>query len=314
MNFILKYKNTNVLKMKLLLYPEGIQVFDFTVLNEDLLPIGLRPFLDASYDKMLQSYLLTEWLMKRSIPDYRINIDEFVLSIHQLPKHLFGRMNGYQHTAALLSYMSSGFDHYILTPEKQEILYLGKQDSRFINLYNLVPKDGYMSSERKTTQNINEYLYKRVHQAYSYDGCFPTDSFTIPSGLPSWWENNNNRKLFIQKCKRDKDRMKAAKMLDILNYYQVTGERSFNESFLVTEFSGISNCDVTWLGEFVPYLKNTAPIKKQLKKMITKIKNKDILGQLFVVEEEMKKQGYDISLWEMGIAHRNDFALPVVIL
>ena len=65
MKFLLKYKNIEVLKIDLLLYPEGLQVLDFWVLNKNMLPICLKPFLDVIYDKMMQSYLLTEWLMKR---------------------------------------------------------------------------------------------------------------------------------------------------------------------------------------------------------------------------------------------------------
>lgn len=49
MKFTLKYKNIDVLKMELSLYPEGIQVLDFIVINENLLPMGLTPFLHTSH-------------------------------------------------------------------------------------------------------------------------------------------------------------------------------------------------------------------------------------------------------------------------
>ncbi len=185
--------------------------------------------------------------MKRSIPDYRNNIDDFVLSIHQLPRHLFGRMNGYQHTAALLSYMASGFDHYILTPEKQEIIYFGKQDGRFISLYNLLPKSEYENKELKSTQSINNYIYKQVSKAYSYDGCFPTDSFTIPSGVPSWWEYRNDRKILIQKCDREYDKNRAKALITLLDSYKIPGERTFNGTYMITDFIYISKYEVTWL-------------------------------------------------------------------
>lgn len=314
MKFLLKYKNIEVLKIDLLLYPEGLQVLDFWVLNKNMLPIGLKPFLDVIYDKMMQSYLLTEWLMKRSIPDYRNNIDDFVLSIHQLPRHLFGRMNGYQHTAALLSYMASGFDHYILTPEKQEIIYFGKQDGRFISLYNLLPKSEYENKELKSTQSINNYIYKQVSKAYSYDGCFPTDSFTIPSGVPSWWKYRNDRKILIQKCDREYDKNRAKALITLLDSYKIPGERTFNGTYMITDFIYISKYEVTWLGEFIPYLKEADKSHIQLKIIIEEFGFGNILDQLLPISKEMRKQGFDIGMQEMGIVHTQKEAFPIIIL
>lgn len=314
MKFLLKYKNIEVLKIDLSLYPEGLQVLDFVVLNKNLLPIGLKPFLDVKYDTMMQSYLLTEWLMKRSIPDYRNNIDDFVLSIHQLPRHLFGRMNGYQHTAALLSYMASGFDHYILTPEKQEIIYFGKQDGRFINLYNLLPKSEYKNKELKSTQSINDYIYKQVSKAYSYDGCFPTDSFTIPSGVPSWWEYRNDRKILIQKCDREYDKNRAKALITLLDSYKIPGERTFVGTYMITDLNDISKYEVTWLGEFIPYLKDADKVHIQLKIIIEEFGFGDILDQLLPISKEMRKQGFDIGMQEMGIVHTQKEVFPIIIL
>ena len=301
-----------VLKIDLLLYPEGLQVLDFVVLNKNLLPIGLKPFLDVKYDAMMQSYLLTEWLMKRSIPDYRNNIDDFVLSIHQLPRHLFGRMNVYQHTAALLSYMASGFDHYILTPEKQEIIYFGKQDGRFINLYNLLPKSE--NKELKPIQSINDYIYKQVSKAYSYDGCFPTDSFTIPSGVPSWWEYRNDRKVLIQKCDREYDKNRTKALITLLDSYKIPGERTFDGTYMITDSNDISKYEVTWLGEFIPYLKDADKVHIQLKSIIEEFRFGDILDQLLPISKEMRKQGFDIGMQEMGIVHTQKEAFPIIIL
>lgn len=314
MKFLLKYKNIEVLKIDLLLYPEGLQVLDFVVLNKNLLPIGLKPFLDVKYDAMMQSYLLTEWLMKRSIPDYRNNIDDFVLSIHQLPRHLFGRMNGYQHTAVLLSYMASGFDHYILTPEKQEIIYFGKQDGRFINLYNLLPKSEYENKKLKPTQSINDYIYKQVSKAYSYDGCFPTDSFTIPSGVPSWWEYRNDRKILIQKCDRKYDKNRAKVLMTLLDSYKIPGERTFDGTYMITDLNDISKYEVTWLGEFIHYLKEADKVHIQLKIIIEEFGFGDILDQLLSISKEMTKQGFDIGTQEMGIVHTQKEAFPIIIL
>lgn len=330
MNFLLKYKNIDVLKIDLLIYPEGLQVLDFVVVNKSLLPIGLKPFLNVKYDKIMKSYLLTEWLMKRSIPDYRINIDDFVLSMHHLPRHLFGRMNGYQHTASLLSYMSSGFDHYILTPEKQEIIYFGKQDGRFINLYNLLPKSEYENKNPKSTQRINDYIYKQAAKAYSYDGCFPTDSFTIPSGLPSWWKYRNNRKILIQKCDREYDKKRAKELIALLNNNGIPGKREFDGTYMMTDLSSISEYDITWLGEFVPYLNEIdKEVHLQLRIIIEVFGFGGILEQLSFISKEMSKQGFDIGMYEMGIAsqfslgsdnsrvdsaHLQNVALPIVIL
>lgn len=314
MKFLLNYKNIEVLNIDLLLYPEGLQVLDFVVLNKNLLPIGLKPFLDVKYDAMMQSYLLTEWLMKRSIPDYRNNIDDFVLSIHQLPRHLFGRMNGYQHTAALLSYMASGFDHYILTPEKQEIIYFGKQDGRFISLYNLLPKSEYENKELKPTQSINDYIYKQVSKAYSYDGCFPTDSFTIPSGVPSWWEYRNDRKILIQKCDREYDKNRAKALITLLDSYKIPGERTLDGTYMITDLYDISKYEVTWLGEFNPYLKDADKVHIQLKIIIEEFGFGNILDQLSPISKEMRKQGFDIGMQEMGIVHTQKEAFPIIIL
>lgn len=313
MKFILKYKNISVIKMDLLLYPEGIQVLDFTILNEHLLPMGLKPFL-LDHDKMMQSYLLSEWLMKRSIPDYRTNIDDFVLSIHHLQKHLFGRMNGYQHTAALLAYLSSGFDHYTLTPEKREIIYLGKQDGRFINLYYLEPKVDYILDDYEISQSINKYLYKPINQAYQYTGYFPTESFTIPSELPSWWERSNDNKILIQECDRLKDKQRAKELLSLLDNHDIHGTREFNGAYFMTDFTNISDYDVTWLGEFVPYLTDSTQIQEQLEILVIGRNCRDVIKQLFSMEKYMKEKGYDIGIYEMGVACNKNSFLPIIIL
>lgn len=314
MKFLLRYKNIDVIQIDLLLYPEGVQVLDFIVQNEDMLPLGLKPFLKGTYDKITQSYLLTEWLMQRSIPDYRRNIDDFVLSVHHLPKHLFGRMNGYQHTAALLSYMSSGFDHYILTPVQREIIYLGKQDGRFINLYNLEPKNDSDKEVYNVTPDINEYIYKDVNIPYNYQSCFPTDSFTIPSELPSWWNIQEQTKVFIQKCESEKDKKRAESLLKILEDFGIFGKRMFDGVCVKTKFSGLENYDVTWLGEFIPYFTQEASVKVQVERRLNNQMQKEVLKKLFIIELKMKEQGYTIGMFELGIACKEENALPIIIL
>ena len=314
MKFTLKYKNIDVLKMELSLYPEGIHVLHFILINENLLPMGLTPFFHTSHDKTMQSYLLSEWLMKRSIPDYRINIDDFVLSIHHLQRHLFGRMSGYQHTAALLSYFSSGFDHYTIEPEKRELIYFGKQDGRFINLYNLEPRGQHITNEWNMDQTINEYLYKQVDQTYPYMGCFPTESFTIPSAMPSWWQKSKDQKLLIQKCDSTNDKRRAKILLGLLNDNGITGKREFDGTYFVTDFTDISEYDVTWLGELIPYINDSSQIRNQLELIIAGEENSHVVKHLFLLDEKMKTQGYDIGINEMGIAHGQNNLLPIVIL
>ena len=129
MKMILKYGAIDVLCMEMDIFSEGIQISKAEVLNKENLPAGLKPAFSDKCMALDASYYLEKWLLGRSIPDYRQNIDNFVLSLHHLPYHLFGRMNGYQHTAAVLSYFTSYFDQYYITPQKDELICFANIDS-----------------------------------------------------------------------------------------------------------------------------------------------------------------------------------------
>lgn len=200
MKMVLKYKNLDVVDMDMSIFPEGIQVSKIKVINKEKLSSGLKP---AFFEEVYQNaeVFLETWLMARAIPDYRQNTDEFVLSLHHLPRHLFGRMNGYQHTAAALSYFASYFDQYYITPIKEELICFANIDSRFKNLYFLKPADlqnhkiltnfqqykDFGKNVQEIQDDVDEYLKRRIDTIYNYKGFFPTMSFTIPSVMPSWW-------------------------------------------------------------------------------------------------------------------------------
>ena len=122
MNLRMLYHDEPVMEMTILSNPADIIVTSWEVINPTLLPEGLKPAFDKTKDHNMQMVALTQWMNQRAIPNYRINLDDCILSLHHLPRHLFGRMHRYQHTAALLSHFASGFDDYIITPKTVENL------------------------------------------------------------------------------------------------------------------------------------------------------------------------------------------------
>ena len=133
------YREESVMDISVIDSPGEFIVQSWNILCPDLLPEELKPAFTHTEYKGLQQNILDQWINQRAIPDYRENIDDCLLSLYHLPYHLFGRMYRYQHTAALLSYFASGFDDYVLSPTKTEIICYAPIDPRLINLYRLRP-------------------------------------------------------------------------------------------------------------------------------------------------------------------------------
>ena len=56
------------------------------------------------------------------------------------------------------------------------------------------------------------------------------------------------------------------------------------------------------------------PVRNQLELIIAGEENSHVVKHLFLLDEKMKTQGYDIGINEMGIAHGQNNLLPIVIL
>ena len=138
---------------------------------------------------------LTEWLLKRQIPNNRYNLDHVISSFLKLKKNLFGRLYGYQLIPAFLSGFASKDDHYVLVPETKGVFFCGLSDERIPNLYFLEPEQflndlcNLRQVQNRTEHGLYINPYDRIllgdKTGSTPTGMFASFSYTITDRIPS---------------------------------------------------------------------------------------------------------------------------------
>ena len=245
------YREDPVMDISVIDSPGEFIVQSWNILCPDLLPEELKPAFAYTEYKGLQQNTLDQWINQRAIPDYRENIDDCLLSLYHLPYHLFGRMYRYQHTAALLSHFASGFDDYVLSLTKTEIICYAPIDPRLINLYRLRPieKDEWYMRKQNPVCAADECLKKRIDIPIPYENqCIPSISYTIPSSVPSWLERGTKGLVLKQKLSewnQGELRNRAEFLIEYGEKHAFAGKRCLSDNQFCTDFSDISECDET---------------------------------------------------------------------
>lgn len=320
MNLRMLYHDEPVMEMTILSNPADIIVTSWEVINPTLLPEGLKPAFDKTKDHNMQMVALTQWMNQRAIPNYRINLDDCILSLHHLPRHLFGRMHRYQHTAALLSHFASGFDDYIITPKTVENLCYAPQDPRFINLYRLFPitDSDLQKRKRQPVCAADRCLRERVNEWLPYQLCSPSLSFTIPSEVPSWWERGENGLLLKQMLPEWQEaamHTKAKFLMEHGDQFGFAGKRNLADNIFSTDFSALGGYDVSFVNEYLPHIQSGAKFFEQLKELMPDYTEEaiDALEKCIWASEECNVA---IEAAEIGIAcnKQTQVAVPVIIL
>ena len=131
------YNNKTILIFDLDMSVYGFAVFNANILYQDNLPLSIQCGIKKGRDI---NQLLHYWLENRTIPDYRIDLDELMCNEFNIPMYKMGRMCYTQHTAAFLHGWTSFFDEYSVEVQSKELLTYVLEDPCFWNLYMLLPK------------------------------------------------------------------------------------------------------------------------------------------------------------------------------
>lgn len=286
------YKGTSsVMRIEITLTESFLFVIDYAIIEPAKLPVGLKRI--CNVDRIKGCDILTQWLINRCIPDYRIGLDEFCFHLYHLNQAYFGRMYGHQLTGAMLSYFSSGFDDYLLAPYRINTICHVLTEPQFWNLYQLLPlSDRYNKENEKSFENVFD-----SKDLVKYNGFWKTNVFTIPSRFPSWWSG----KKLIQKYD-DEYRDSVMNFHNIANQVELAGERSIEEGKLITDFSKYEEIEVTWFGEYIQFAKT----EKDIKNMIIEDFGDMIAEKIYNILDIMKKKEYQVAIYEIGMMkHKN---------
>ena len=183
---ILKKADSDVLKIHTLIRLSDLIVIGYEVIDETLLPEALR-FIKMM-DKYLACKVIEMWLLHRSISMYRPDIDHIICTLLGADEFRFGRMSCRKHIVNLFSYYASGFDDYIITPEKERYFNFSIEEQKLLGIWGLRPWTGRIEDDPDVTDliasgNKNHIFFK--------NGCIATRDLTIYSTLPSWWDGND---------------------------------------------------------------------------------------------------------------------------
>lgn len=290
-----------VLKMQMEINLCSLQTSELRIVNESLLPVGLKYLLHNSGEAS-GAHLAARWLQNRCLPDDRRGLDKLLLSLYQLPPHLFGRMYPYKHIAAVLSHFASGFDAYYISPDRVQTICHVLEDPRFWSLYFWQParKSGPLPDHPDITR-----LFAGEPARYPlFHGSFETRSLTIPSRFPSWWEG----KCLIQRLPADRNCQKAAQFLSIADRMGIAGIRRLREDNLITDYSGITG-EVTWLSEF-----GLCENGQTMREATAGIFGKGSVEHLVDFAKQAEKAGINLSIGNLGFLSGGEENQCVAIL
>ena len=290
-----------VLKIQMEMNLCSLQSSELRIVNESLLPVGLKYLLENSGETN-RAYLVVRWLQNRCLPDDRYGLDALLLSLYQLPPHLFGRMYPYKHIAAVLSYFASGFDAYYISPDRAQTICHVLEDPRFWSLYFWQP--ARTSGPLPDHPDITRLFSGEPAKHPLFHGSFHTRSLTIPSRLPSWWEG----RCLIQQLPADRNCQKAAHFLSIADRMGIAGVRCLRGGNLITDFSDITG-EVTWLSEF-----GLCENGQIMREAAAGIFGKGSVEHLVDFAKQAKKAGINLSIGNLGFLSGGEENQCVVIL
>lgn len=290
-----------VLKMHMEINLCSLQVLELQIVNESLLPIGLRYLLNNSGETN-GAHLAARWLQNRCLPDDRRGLDELLLSLYQLPPHLFGRMYPYKHIAATLSYFASGFDAYYISPDRVQTICHVLEDPRFWSLYFWQP--ARTSGPFPDNPDIARLFAGEPARYPLFHGSFETRSLTIPSRFSSWWEG----RCLIQRLPANRNCQKAVQFLSIADRMGIAGVRRLRGGNLITDYSEITG-EVTWLGEFG--LCENGPT---IREAAAGVFGKDCVDHLLDFTAQAEEAGINLTIGNLGFLSGGEKNQCVAIL
>lgn len=176
----------------------GNSVYNVTIHHKELLPEPLK----AAADKgdALEGFLdacFEVWLRERVIPDSRYNLDEALLQLYQLDPSRFGRMQGFQHLAALVCHYMSMADYYWVTPIRKECASYIYEEPAFNRAYIVNPSsyEHLLYLKEHPDTDTGRVLAGEKIIVENIDGL----DFTITSSSPGRWSRKGTRIIYLEK-------------------------------------------------------------------------------------------------------------------
>lgn len=172
------------------------------IIDYDKLPFLRDKSVDPDKIKAEIKGLLMTWFSLRSIPNSRINLDNFIMNLFGMRYNECGRMYGFQNLAAMLAYYISAEDEYFLTPERHEFVYVGDVYTELPDLFLWEPADYKKIRDIKDKPDpelrkyllTDPYVYKKL-EPYKFEGCYPTMDFTIREERISYYDENKRKNI-----------------------------------------------------------------------------------------------------------------------
>ena len=275
------------------------------MLNFDKVTVSWK-FLNFYDNAKINDSFLKSWLFQRALPDYRAGLDFYVKQVLNISDPGVGRLNGFQYIPAMLSRFASPFDCFHVEPENDTTLFLGFEDMRVQDVYEIKSLK-FHEMQSQLRQNTEKSANIIPAQEYSFFSL-------VHSQFPSCVQCTSDKYVFTQNLSG------FAKYRNF--FYSIVSHTaswkyniSIEDDISYVDISDIFMCsDVLWLQELVPLLKQDTPLWEQLFNMSNCVfHNETALSQIFHLYEVSSNTSRELSLSECGIVKNSKGVFPIVI-
>ena len=307
MKAYLQKGNKKVATINIIFGLEYINFFDIKLYNE--IPYSWKNIANSSQTELEQ--FVSNWFEYRTVHPYRENIDAYIQDLLNIWHPGYGRMYDFRHIPALLSCFVSAFDDYVLIPENDKHLYFGREDGRVTKIYTWSETGIQHLRNTVNTPNdcIESLLNKRIDKNSKRD--MYSFSTTIHSKKPSFIRKNNERIYLMQKLSdhQNDHEIKVIKTISDL-YFPC----NISKNYLKIDISEIyQHGTVTWLSEYLPYIKTKKCIDEQYSDIISKCLDFNISNMIFEIFR-INKDIVNLDINQVGFAILPNGFFPVIIL
>lgn len=316
-----KISKKEIIIFDLIIYPYDLVISNIYCFFEDV-PEPFSYIKNLSSEKQIQ--ILEAWLKNRAVPNFRNDIDDYLLNRYSLKhKYAFGRMYETQYLASLLSYFISFADDFYVTPLQDEVISFFNIDSRFSNIY-LWKSDNFdfniydnINLDYTFNHNISKGLNVSNNRFWDIT---PTDTLHTQAASFCFKEINTNHIYINQNLSHLNEKQQQF----YINYLKSSGLAvSLNLEHINIGFINI--IEIVWIRDIILFLKDIKNIScvssQQTIKNLLELyfaDNDQIINDLFETEQQFMKNNIPIDINNLGIlkTNINDSIIikPIVLL
>ena len=297
MNVFLRYKDENVAKFTLSVHTGWFDVSGLKIIKKSNMPLSWNLVEKETDEKILLPFL-HNWISQRVLPDYRHDLDSYIMKKLDIHHTGAGRMYGYQYITSMLSYFISPFDDFTIVPEKKEILFWGLEDETLRGVYELDASGGFR--DYPLTMEKAWKLYNSIHSQYVSEVTYENNKICLKQQLyapPEDWAYFKKTSILTKEWRFHPILQDKTAITDITKIYD--------------------NGNVVWLQEFVPLLEQGNTVREQIKNFARRVfKNEssaEVVDDIFSVHNETKSRNRELSLSECGIVYTDEGLYPIII-